>query len=226
MKIVGFETNNGAAARRRRGRQVIDLQAVDPKVPTDLGACCAQTTAISSRSPSIAKTRAGFGARARSPASSTRCRSRGPARSSASASTISITSRKARNATTSRNSRRSSCAARPRWCRTAADHPSAGLRDARLRGRAGVDHRQARQASHDGERDSTASPAIPAPTRARSANSSATPRSGTWARTSTAPAASAPGWSPPTSCRRAARASRSRAAAQRQGHAVGQHRRT
>ena len=34
--------------------------------------------------------------------------------------------------------------------------------------------------------------------------------SGAWARTSTAPAASARGWSPPTNCRRAAKVSRSR----------------
>ena len=41
---------------------------------------------------------------------------------------------------------------------------------------------------------STASPAIPAATKARCANSSATPRNGAWARISTAPAASGRGW--------------------------------
>ena len=35
----------------------------------------------------------------------------------------------------------------------AADHPPEGLREARLRGRADADRRQARQAPHDGERD-------------------------------------------------------------------------
>ena len=39
-----------------------------------------------------------------------------------------------------------------------------------------------------------ASPDIPASTKARCANSSARPRNGTWARTSTAPAPSGPGW--------------------------------
>ncbi len=87
-----------------------------------------------------------------------------------------------------------------------ADHPAEGVRDARLRGRADLRGRQARQASHAWRTPIPASPAIPAATKARCANSSARPRNGTWARTSTAPAASARGWSPPTSCRRAARA--------------------
>ena len=54
-------------------------------------------------------------------------------------------------------------------------------------------HRQAGKAHDPRQCAIPASPAGPAPTKARSANSSATPRSGTWARTSTAAAASGRG---------------------------------
>ena len=37
MKIVGFEAEGGLRLGVVEGDQVIDLQAVDPKVPTDLG---------------------------------------------------------------------------------------------------------------------------------------------------------------------------------------------
>src|SRR6266850_2904735 len=38
MKVVGFEADGGLRLGIAEGDQVIDLQAVDPKVPTDLGA--------------------------------------------------------------------------------------------------------------------------------------------------------------------------------------------
>lgn len=37
MKIVGFETNNGVRLGVVEGDNVVDLQAVDPSIPTDLG---------------------------------------------------------------------------------------------------------------------------------------------------------------------------------------------
>ena len=37
MKIVGFETNNGVRLGVVEGDNVIDLQAVDANMPTDLG---------------------------------------------------------------------------------------------------------------------------------------------------------------------------------------------
>jgi len=43
MKIVGFETDAGPRLGVVEEDQVIDLQAVDAKTPTDLGALLAQT---------------------------------------------------------------------------------------------------------------------------------------------------------------------------------------
>jgi 2-keto-4-pentenoate hydratase/2-oxohepta-3-ene-1,7-dioic acid hydratase in catechol pathway len=43
MKIVGFETSAGLRLGVVEGDQVIDLQAVDPKIPNDLGILLAQT---------------------------------------------------------------------------------------------------------------------------------------------------------------------------------------
>lgn len=37
MKIVGFETNNGVRLGVIDGDNVVDLQAVDASIPTDLG---------------------------------------------------------------------------------------------------------------------------------------------------------------------------------------------
>ena len=37
MKIVGFETSNGARLGVVDGDDVVDVQAVDPTAPTDLG---------------------------------------------------------------------------------------------------------------------------------------------------------------------------------------------
>ena len=41
MKVVGFEAEGGLRLGIVEGDQVIDLQAVDPKVPADLGAVLA-----------------------------------------------------------------------------------------------------------------------------------------------------------------------------------------
>ena len=43
MKIVGFEANNGVRLGVVEGDNVIDLQAVDAKVPNDLGESCARS---------------------------------------------------------------------------------------------------------------------------------------------------------------------------------------
>jgi hypothetical protein len=39
MKIVGFEANGGLHLGVVEGEQVIDLQAVDKSIPSDLGEC-------------------------------------------------------------------------------------------------------------------------------------------------------------------------------------------
>ena len=39
MKIVGFEANGGLHLGVVEGDQVIDLQAVDESIPSDLGEC-------------------------------------------------------------------------------------------------------------------------------------------------------------------------------------------
>ncbi len=46
MKIVGFEANNGLRLGVVEGDAVIDLQAVDAALPSDLGEVCAAATAI------------------------------------------------------------------------------------------------------------------------------------------------------------------------------------
>ena len=51
MKVVGFEADGGLRLGVVEGDQVIDLQAVDAKVPANLGDVLARTTATSSRSP-------------------------------------------------------------------------------------------------------------------------------------------------------------------------------
>ena len=51
MKIVAFEGQGGPHLGVVEGDQVVDLQAADSKVPTDLGGGWQRTTAIPSRSP-------------------------------------------------------------------------------------------------------------------------------------------------------------------------------
>ena len=45
MKIVGFEAQGGLRLGVVEGDQVIDLQAADKSMPTDLGECLRRTTA-------------------------------------------------------------------------------------------------------------------------------------------------------------------------------------
>ena len=46
MKIVGFEANGGLHLGVVEGDQVIDLQAVDKSIPSDLGECLSFTTSM------------------------------------------------------------------------------------------------------------------------------------------------------------------------------------
>src|SRR5450432_3347108 len=62
MKIVGFETDAGLRLGVVEGDQVVDLQAVDPSVPNDLGAVLRQHNGdlkplgeIAKRAPASAK---------------------------------------------------------------------------------------------------------------------------------------------------------------------------
>ena len=84
MKIVAFEGQGGPHLGVVEGDQVIDLQAADAKVPSDLGEwLAAEQRRHSSRLPILAK-RAPAAPASRLRASPTRCRSAGPARSFAS----------------------------------------------------------------------------------------------------------------------------------------------
>ena len=85
MKIVGFEQDKHLHLGVVEGDQVIDLQAVDPKIPADLGEVLARSRRRpQGRSPMPRNPRP-LPPAVRSPASNTRCRSQHPARSSASA---------------------------------------------------------------------------------------------------------------------------------------------
>ena len=62
MKVVGFELQSGLRLGVLEGDQVIDLQAVDPQLPTDLGAVLAKTQGdlktlsdLAKRAPSAAR---------------------------------------------------------------------------------------------------------------------------------------------------------------------------
>ena len=110
MKIVAFEGQGGPHLGVVEGDQVVDLQAVDSKIPAILASGSPRTTATPSNSRRSPKARQRPRAN-RLPASNTRCRSASRARSSVSGSIISNTSRKARSATIFRNSRPSSFAA-------------------------------------------------------------------------------------------------------------------
>ena len=85
MKIVSFEAPAGLRLGVVEGDQVIDLQAADAKVPTDLGALLAATNGDLSAAQGSRQARARLGA---PPAQGPQVRAagrRGPARSSASA---------------------------------------------------------------------------------------------------------------------------------------------
>jgi acylpyruvate hydrolase len=84
MKIVSFESPTGLRLGVVEGDQVVDLQAADPKVPTDLGALLAGANGDLSGIKGLAG-RAPASARRPLKASNTPCRSDVRARSSASA---------------------------------------------------------------------------------------------------------------------------------------------
>ena len=96
MKIVGFEANNGVRLGVVEGDTVIDLQAADASVPGDLG----EVSAPQQWRPETARRSRQKSAGLRAPPARRveirACRWRSPARSSASASIISTTSRKGR----------------------------------------------------------------------------------------------------------------------------------
>ena len=110
MKIVAFEGQGGPRLGLIDGDQVVDLSAVDASVPADLGEWLRRHDGDLKPLADIAK-RAGASARRPLAGLTYALPSRIPEKSSASGSIISSTSRKARNATISRNSRPSSCAA-------------------------------------------------------------------------------------------------------------------
>ena len=84
MKIVGFEANGGLHLGVVEGDQVIDLQAVDKNIPSDLGEVLRRNNGDLAALKDAAK-RAPAGAPVRSRGSNSDCRSPIPARSSASA---------------------------------------------------------------------------------------------------------------------------------------------
>ena len=117
MKIVGFESNEGLRLGVVDGDNVIDLQAVDAKVPSNLADVLAQSKGDLKALGDIAKKAP---ASARKPLKGLKFGlpvSRPPKNICLGLNYWS-TSRKASIATTCRNSRPSSSAARPRWCRT------------------------------------------------------------------------------------------------------------
>ena len=66
MKIVRFESATGLRLGVVEGDQVVDLQAADPKVPSDLGALLASTNgdlsgvkSLAGRAPASASTSCG-----------------------------------------------------------------------------------------------------------------------------------------------------------------------
>ena len=206
MKIVGFEANDGLRLGVVEGDSVIDLQAVDAQVPTNLADVLAQQQRRPQAARRPRQARAGQRPQA---AQGHQVRAAGGAARQGHLPRAQLHGARQGGpacATTCRNFRPSSCAARPRWCRTAADHAPEGVRDARLRGRDGGRHRQARQAPDDGQRlfvhrrlfllQRRLDARIPAQDHAM----------GHGQEFRLAPAASVPGWSPPTRCRPAARA--------------------
>ena len=207
MKIVGFQTNEGLRLGVVEGEKVIDLQAVDPKVadqsrPTswrDNGGDLNPLGDLAKRAP----------ASARRPLKGLQARPSGGAPGKIICLGLNYLEHVKEGMNRDNVPKFPTIFMR---CQTSlrparrADHAPARDRDPRLGSRDGRRRRQARQASDDGQRLFLHRRLSRASTKARSASSSARPRNGTWARTSITPAASAPGWSPPTRCRPAARA--------------------
>ncbi len=194
MKIVGFEAEGGLRLGIVEGDQVIDLQAADPKVPTNLGDALAANNGDLKALGDIAKRAP---ASARRPLKGLEIRLAGRAAGQDPLPRAELSgARQGRLAARQYPEIPDHLHALPHLdgAARAADRPAESLRAARLRSRDDAGGRQARQASHDGRTRPPASRAIHARTKARCANSSARPRNGTWARISTAPAASARGW--------------------------------
>ena len=224
MKIVGFEDKGSARLGVVEGDQVIDLQAADAKTPADLGEWL----------------RAQWRSQSRSPISPRRRRPPRAVRSPGLKFALPVA--QARQDHLPRPE-----LPRPRQGRPAeGQHPEipvdlfphadvAGaapaaadaaeeVDPARLRRRAGRDHRQARQASDAGERHRLHRRLCLRQWKARSASISATPRNGAWARISTRPAASGPGWSRADELPKGGKGLKIETPAQRQDHAVVEHR--
>ena len=194
MKIVGFEAEGGLRLGVVEGDQVIDLQAVDAKVPADLGAVLAANNGDLKPLGDLAK---------RAPASARR-----PLKGLKFALPV---ARPGKIVCLGLNylehvkegPQRDNIPKFPtifmRCLTSLVPHEQPIIRpkvSEQLDYEAEMVLVVGKRAKHltHGECLLPASPAIPASTTARSANSSAAPRNGTWARISTAPAASAPGW--------------------------------
>jgi len=117
MKIVGFNTKEGLRLGVVEGEVVIDLQAVDKNVPSDLGEWLRRNNGDLTPIRALAE-RAPFNARRPLEGLAYAFRWRGPARSSALVSTTLSTSRRRSSATMPQNFRPFSCAARVRCSRT------------------------------------------------------------------------------------------------------------
>ncbi len=205
MKVVGFEAEGGLRLGIVEGDQVIDLQAVDSKVPTDLGVVLAANNGDLKPLGDIAK---------RAPASARR-----PLKGLKFGLPV---ARPGKILCLGLNylehvkegSQRDNIPKFPtiflRCLTSMVPHEQPILRpkaSEQLDYEAEMMLVVGKRAKHLTMGNARpASRATPARTKARCANSSARPRSGTWARTSTAPAASAPGWSRPTSSPMPARA--------------------
>ncbi len=188
MKLVGFTTDAGPRLGFIEGDQVIDLDQSIPSCRTISVACSSSITATSSRWPSSQSGRR-LRPSVRWRELPTHCRLRIPARSYASASTISITSRKAR-----RQQHSEFPTLFDAWVNSvvAHNHPLMRPRASETlttRRNNAVIGKRAKHMTMENALSCVAG--TPAPTRARSENSSATPPSGTWERTSTIPGASA-----------------------------------
>ena len=210
MKIVGFEANGGLRLGVVEGDQVIDLQAVDSAIPGDLGEVLRRGDGELSALKDAARR---AGASARRPLAALKFGL--PVARPGKVICLGLNYLEHVKEGSQRDNIPKFPTIFMRGATSLVPHGEPILRpkvsetldyEAELIFVVG----QARQAPRCRTTPIPASPAIPAATKARCASFSARPRNGTWARTSIAPAASAPGWSPPTSCRRAPRASRSR----------------
>ena len=193
MKIVGFESSEGLRLGVVEGDNVIDLQAVDAKVPSNLADVLAQSNGDLKALGDIAK-KAPAGAR--KPLNGLEIRPAGVAAAEEHLPRPQLPrARQGRLQPRQHSEIPDHLLPLPylAGAAPAADRAAEGVRHARLRGRDGGRDRQEGAAPHDGQRLFLHRRLFGASTKARCANFSARPRSGTWARTSTRPAASARG---------------------------------